>query len=151
MSSVEQGVQAAELLLRVMKRMRRRVDDALTEHGLTLPRAKVLGALGDEGCPQAALAAHFDLAPRTVTELVDGLERAGYVERQPDPDDRRVRRVTLTDDGREAHDRAAHVRSTVMDQVFGDLPDEDLQNLIRILTRVNEHLDANPQPPPAQG
>lgn len=41
-----------------------------------------------------------------MTKRLDGLERAGLVERQPDPTDRRGRLVALTDHGREVVDAA---------------------------------------------
>jgi DNA-binding MarR family transcriptional regulator len=34
------------------------------------------------------LAAEFDLAPRTITDVIDALERDGLAERQADPTDR---------------------------------------------------------------
>ena len=54
----------------------------------------------DGGTRLTTIAARSNITPQAVGELVDDLERLGYVVRRPDPDDRRAKRVVLTDRGR---------------------------------------------------
>ena len=49
-----------------------------------------------DGTRLSVLAARAQIAKQTATALVDKLERAGYVERVPDPTDGRARLVRLT-------------------------------------------------------
>ena len=49
-----------------------------------------------DGTRLSVLAARAQIAKQTATHLVDKLERAGYVERVPDPSDGRARLVRLT-------------------------------------------------------
>jgi DNA-binding MarR family transcriptional regulator len=51
-----------------------------------------------------ALAAIERVKPPTMTRIVAALEERGLVRREPSPEDRRVVRVALTDDGRRAHE-----------------------------------------------
>jgi DNA-binding MarR family transcriptional regulator len=51
------------------------------------------------GVTQLALAQHVGVDRTVMTYLLDDLERAGLVERRPDPADRRARRILLTDAG----------------------------------------------------
>jgi DNA-binding MarR family transcriptional regulator len=132
--------EVAELMLRCIKRMRRLVDAALSEHGLSLSRSKVLGAIDSGPCNQRALASYFDLAPRTITELVDGLERDGMVERTTDPADRRARQVRLTPAGRNAHERAVATRSELLKQIFGPLGNDQLLLLAAALRQIDDEL-----------
>ncbi len=53
------------------------------------------------GTRLSTLAARANITPQAVGELVDDLERLGYVVRQPDPADRRAKRVVLTEQGHE--------------------------------------------------
>ena len=53
-----------------------------------------------EGQTQSELAARLEVAPATVTKMLQRLERAGFVQRQTDSEDQRVSRVYLTDAGR---------------------------------------------------
>src|SRR4029450_5734687 len=69
--------------------------------GMTYPRMRLLHELAEEG-PQimATLRARLGVSARNITVLVDGLERDGFVERVPHPQDRRATLVELTDQGR---------------------------------------------------
>jgi DNA-binding MarR family transcriptional regulator len=57
-------------------------------------------AARDEPCSQAAMAQRLGIDRTVMTYLLDDLEGAGLVERQPDPADRRSRRVAATARGR---------------------------------------------------
>lgn len=65
------------------------------------PRGHQVLAATDQGVgvTQLALAQHLGVDRTVMTYLLDDLERAGLVERRPDPADRRVRRILLTDAG----------------------------------------------------
>ncbi len=53
----------------------------------------------DGGTRLTTLAARANITPQAMGELVDDLERLGYVVRQPDPEDRRAKRIVLTPRG----------------------------------------------------
>jgi DNA-binding MarR family transcriptional regulator len=54
------------------------------------------------GTRLTTLAARANITPQALGELVDDLERSGYVTRRPDPEDRRAKRIVLTKRGRAA-------------------------------------------------
>jgi DNA-binding MarR family transcriptional regulator len=60
----------------------------------------------DGGTRLTTIAARANITPQAVGELVDDLERLGYVVRRPDPDDRRAKRIVLTGLGRDCVDAA---------------------------------------------
>ena len=68
-----------------------------------------------EGTRLTQLAARANMTPQAMGELVDDLERLDYVERRPDPADRRAKLITLTARGR-ACIRAAHVTIAQIEQ-----------------------------------
>jgi DNA-binding MarR family transcriptional regulator len=144
MTTVEPVVLAEELLSAVA-RMRRLVDDRLKVYGLSLPRAKILGALVRFGpSRQNVLATTFSLAPRTVTELVDSLERDGLVERKNDPTDRRANAIHLTPAGREAQRLAEATKAEVLEQVFGKVTDEEKETLLGVCARIAVQTESPP-------
>ena len=53
-----------------------------------------------EGSRLTDLARGANITPQSMGELVDELEELGYVERRPDPTDRRAKLIVLTDRGR---------------------------------------------------
>ncbi|MFF5719130.1 MarR family transcriptional regulator [Streptomyces buecherae] len=95
--------QLAEQLLRLTRRLHRAQKRYLGPLGITPAQARLLRtvALYDAEPPRMAdLAARLEVVPRAVTTLVDALETNGVVRRVPDPTNRRVIRIELTDAGR---------------------------------------------------
>src|ERR1700722_1157588 len=87
------------LLLETSRLACRRYDRALRAQlpGMTLGRCAVLIQLAQHERPnQAALAQILDIRPITLVRLLDRLEAGGFVERIPDPDDRRAHVLALT-------------------------------------------------------
>ena len=73
----------------------------------TQPEALVSSRRGpalarDQQPSQLALASHLGIDRTVMTYVIDELEEAGLVERRPNPDDRRQRRIVATPRGREA-------------------------------------------------
>ncbi|GIH94255.1 MarR family winged helix-turn-helix transcriptional regulator [Planobispora siamensis] len=120
-----------------------------------------LRAEGDISYVQFQLLARLFHAPGplTMTQLADGvvysrsgltyqaglLEKAGLITRGPCPDDERATRVTLTDAGRDLfhHVLPGHVRLSRR-LLFDPLSDDDVDHLGDIMTRVRDHMRAQP-------
>jgi len=80
----------------------------------------------------------LQITPAGVTHLVNPLEEAGYIERLPDPNDRRIVLIGLTDKGTET---AEALIADVQEQVIGlinHLGEEDSQTFFRLLSRAIE-------------
>ncbi|MFF0447351.1 MarR family winged helix-turn-helix transcriptional regulator [Streptomyces sp. NPDC004609] len=94
----------AEQLLRLSRRLHRSQQRQLTSAGIAITPAqsRLLRVLAhyEEAPRMADLAARLEVVPRAVTSLVDGLEAGDRVRRAPDPGNRRVIRIELTDTGR---------------------------------------------------
>ena len=83
--------------------------ERLTAAGYTDIRAahnRVFAYLDSEGTPLTALAERAQMTHPSMSELVTGLVRSGYLERSSDPRDGRVRLVRLTHAGRVLQRRA---------------------------------------------
>jgi DNA-binding MarR family transcriptional regulator len=77
---------------------------ALHEHGfddIDAPQLSVILWPGPEGMRPSDLAARMRVTKQALNYLLGDLERLGYLERRPDPDDRRARRIAITDRGLE--------------------------------------------------
>jgi DNA-binding MarR family transcriptional regulator len=77
------------------------VLDALKAQGHDLPlsQARVFQRISPSGSRLSELAQASQLSKQTVGSIVDQLERAGYVRRDPDPTDARARLVVMTGRG----------------------------------------------------
>ncbi|MDQ6741573.1 MAG: MarR family transcriptional regulator [Candidatus Dormibacteraeota bacterium] len=84
------------------------------------------------------LAARAGMTPQSMGQLVDDLEARGYLERRPDPGDRRAKRIHLTVQGHatvRASERAMREVERHLSQLLGE---EDHARLRRMLERVVE-------------
>ena len=109
-SSAEPELNLGLLLFIPYRAMEREVLDALADAGfddVTLAQARVFQRINPEGSRLTELAEAAQLTKQTVGFLVDQLERAGYVERTPDPRDGRARLIRVAERG------AAAVRASM--------------------------------------
>jgi len=89
------------LWFQMQARLEAHFAELAAQYDLSAVQAKVLMQLpGDGATTMRSLAAQLQYDASNLTGVVDRLESMGAVRRQPHPEDRRVKRVELTDDGR---------------------------------------------------
>jgi MarR family transcriptional regulator, transcriptional regulator for hemolysin len=137
----------------VSRLLRRRVDHQAQTVGLTSAQWRVLAAvsraemLGEEPVHQATLADMMDMEPITLSRQVDRMEAAGMIERRPDPGDRRVKRLYLTEAARPLVDKFRSVAKSCYDNVLTGISDQEVEQVVGILTRIRANLvHTNAQP-----
>jgi DNA-binding MarR family transcriptional regulator len=83
---------------------------------------------------QNELGSLLDVSPATIVAIVDHLERRGLVSRQPDPDDRRVHRLRLSDTAGPVVDRARELSQQGLDLRLRGLPGDAHADLLQLLS-----------------
>lgn len=135
----------AEQLLRLTRRVHRIQKHHLERSGLgvTPAQARLLRTLAHCDSPprMADLAERLEVVPRAITTLVDGLE-GGKVRRVPDPTNRRVIRIELTEDGRKALRQLRGARMSAAEEILDPLTDLERQVLSGLLDAL---VDGNPE------
>jgi DNA-binding MarR family transcriptional regulator len=131
--------QIAALLDGIVRRQRRASREGFGE-SVTHGQFRVLRTLdrADRALRLSELAAQLGIVPRSATSVVDDLEAAGLVERQPDPHDRRATLVDLTPNGRQILNTLREKRRDVMVSQLSRLTDAEQQTLARLLHRLAE-------------
>jgi DNA-binding MarR family transcriptional regulator len=84
-------------------------------------RARLLWGLKAGACRAGQLAQQAKISPSTITEIVEGLERDGFVRRETDPSDRRAVRVALTAEGRRHLQRFEHAAAVALGESLASL------------------------------
>ncbi|WP_242613630.1 MarR family winged helix-turn-helix transcriptional regulator [Herbihabitans rhizosphaerae] len=102
---------------------------------LTSPQAIALREL-TEPMPMRALAVRMSCEPSNVTFVIDKLEQQGYVERTPDPDDRRAKLLVLTPSGTKLRTKLVAVLTE--ESPLGTLSDNERTTLHKLLQRALE-------------
>ncbi|MGV4926200.1 MarR family transcriptional regulator [Streptomyces sp. BHT-5-2] len=127
------------LLYRLGLRSGQLFNAFLQESGVRLRHYALLRFLAtSRGALQRELSARLGYDPSAIVSLVDDLEKLGFVERRPTPDDRRGRIVVLTEDGR------AFLRDTdasglrVTNELLDPLKPAERETLHALLLRIAE-------------
>jgi DNA-binding MarR family transcriptional regulator len=89
---------------------------------------------------QADLAAEFDTDSASMTRTVQRLERAGFVRRQPDPEDGRATLVDSTPAGMALRDRIEGLWAELEADTVGDMTPSQQRQLLRGLQRLETNL-----------
>lgn len=90
----------------------------------------------------AALAEAIGKDPSTVTALVRKLANAGYVEKAPNPRDRRMCEVRLTDAGRALEPAMDRVSHTLITTLTNSIPAADLAATCRTMKAMQKNMSA---------
>lgn len=106
MSSAHDNPDAAEVTQAILAILRLNRSLDCVDAGLTPAQYRIMKMASAGGERSTRLAQRLAVAKPTLTALAGGLVAAGYASRTAEPGDRRVVRLTLTEAGRVALDRA---------------------------------------------
>ena len=130
------GYEVVDAILYAAHRIRTAADARLRELGLSLPAYKLMRALEDCDQSMREISEILHVSPRTVTDMIDGLEGRGLVARGPHPADRRVTLLSLTPDGRGQLAAAAALADESHRAAITGLSSQDQQTLRYLLDQV---------------
>ncbi len=143
-------VAAWQAVLRAQNRALRAIEQDLHDQGL-IPLSWYdvlleLNAAPDRQLRMQDLAARVVLSRTRVSRLVSELERVGYIERVPDPDDGRATLARITPEGRTARRQAAPVYLAGIEQHFSrHLTGAQQDAIAKGLQRVVDAHDVDPR------
>jgi DNA-binding MarR family transcriptional regulator len=114
----------------------------LDAHGLSMWGYIVLIALDRSPIrTQAVLAEAIGADKTRIIPTLDELQAQGFIERRPDPDDRRARLLTLTSAGREVMDAVQTAIQRGEERWLGTLSSGDRAVFLRILEQLTDQSD----------
>ncbi|UFU05622.1 MarR family winged helix-turn-helix transcriptional regulator [Ruania halotolerans] len=122
------------LLSAAARRVERAWDAYLAQWSLSHASVPVLAILAGGGRSQREIAEHTGVTEQTMSRMILGLERTGYVQRTPHPDDRRRHIVEITREGFAALS-SLNVADAIEGLVPHDLDVSELAELRRLLIR----------------
>jgi DNA-binding MarR family transcriptional regulator len=118
----------------------------LREHGIEFNSAqgRILFVLWErDGIPITELAQATMLSKSTLTSMLDRLEEAGHLRREPSPEDRRVTLIALTEKNRLLRDRYNQVSKEMTELFYEGFTPEEVASFEDYLRRILENLSGN--------
>lgn len=135
--AAEEEETLADAFWGVARRLRRLSRETLAPWDITPSHSRALSVLLRHGVMRLSeLSEHLHIAARSTTEVVDGLEDRGLIERRPDPHDRRATLVGLTPSGIRVSRAISSAREADAERFFGVLSDTDRKQLADLLRRL---------------
>jgi DNA-binding MarR family transcriptional regulator len=98
----------------------------------------------NDGATQRDVARMLHVAPPTVSKMLGTLEKAGLVERRPDPADQRLTRVHITDAGRRRELEMGVAVGAYVNATFAMLTEQERGELVRLLDKLRDSIAGTP-------
>lgn len=125
----------------IARLMRTVFDRRVKALGITRPQWLAIVRLNRKpGASQSELADMMEIEKAPAGKIVDRLEERGWVERRPDPVDRRINRIFLTDRGERVFAVISPIARSTVSDALTDLTDHDITLLTQLLARVKSRL-----------
>ena len=135
----------AYLLGRLGREARRQFTQVLSAWQLQPSHYGILLLLEAIGqASQQHLAQQLSIDRANMVALLDVLQQRGFIERQPDPRDRRRHAVKLTEVGRRELQQIRQAREAVDNAFFADLDNEEQETLHQLLVKLFLSLTQQP-------
>jgi len=123
--------------------IRKHFDRRAVKFGLTRAQWRATKMLYHrEGMRQTELAESLEMEPIAVGRVIDRLQAAGFVERRPDPKDRRAWRLYVTDQARSVIADMELIARGVRKDAAKGIPVPELEQALGVLNRMKENLQA---------
>lgn len=123
-----------------MQLLRRNIESDLqktVESPITKPQMFMLYTINKfEKCKLSYLAELLDVKPSAITVMIDRLEKAGYIKRFQDADDRRLVLVEMTPSGKEVLEKAIQDRNNILKMYLSKLEPKEVVLITELLEKV---------------
>lgn len=132
----------------IIEQLSRAAFEYVLPHDLNISQFTVLNhlaRLGDGKSP-VELARAFQITKGAVTNTLQRLEKKAMIVVRPDPDDGRVKRVSLTDVGRQARAESIAALAPMLGQLAVHFPEDRFAGALPFLEDVRRYLDTNRPP-----
>ncbi len=126
------------LINMISNRIKRLADENLVNENVTVEQVKVMSMIHRNGgtVSQKEIELAFGVRRSTVTSAMQILEKKGYIERMPNPEDSRSKLVTLTKEGQEKNEKLISFMDVIEGKLLNGLSDSEQATLQELLLKV---------------
>lgn len=132
-----------DLLQLIGMKLKKRADQSIKELGLNAQQGKMIDYIfnhQEKGLIQKDLADHFHVRGASITNMLQGLERKGYIERKIPAHNERQKNIYVLPKGVELIEAFEQSFQRVEDVILQSLSDDERQTLKELLTKINQNL-----------
>lgn len=133
----------SDLLRIITIKLKREADESIRQLGLNSQQGRILDYIHDhqdEGIIQKDLVDVFNRRGATITSMLKGLEKKGYIERRIPKDNERQKNIYLLSKGEELINDFHKAFSKVESSITDSLTVEERKTLEKLLSKINHSL-----------
>lgn len=131
------GIRLGFLIHDVSRMRRSAYDQFMKPLGITRAQWWVMANLSrHDGMMQTQLADVLEVGKASLGDVIESLESGGWVQRRPDPADKRAKRVYLTKPAQTLIKRMTVMENEFNSQILADLSNEEMTDLVRVLVKI---------------
>ncbi|TDU26856.1 DNA-binding MarR family transcriptional regulator [Panacagrimonas perspica] len=135
--TAREGIRLGFLIHDVSRMRRSAYDQFMKPLGITRAQWWVLAHLSrHDGMMQTQLADVLEVGKASLGDVIESLEGGGWVQRRPDPADKRAKRVYLTKPAQTLIKRMTVMENEFNGQILSDLSNEEMTDLVRVLIKI---------------
>lgn len=130
------------LINMISNRIKRLADENLVNENVTVEQVKLMGMICRSGgtVSQKEIELAFGVRRSTVTSAMQNLEKKGYIERQPNPEDSRSKLVTLTPAGLEKNKKLRSFLDVLEGRLMKGFTEEESEALRALLLKALDNI-----------
>jgi len=130
---------------RVNQLVRKRLGDALAEHGMDLPNYDVLSAVYRfPGLTQTELADKLLVGRSNLSMLLPEMQTQGLLKREPDENDKRMRRVYLSAKGERQAKKGVKIQVMLIEHMMDSISEAECDAVGEMMRKVISYLEEHP-------
>lgn len=126
----------------IVRQLRKRLADAGFDE-MTIMHGHILGYLyhsQERAVYQRDIANHFEIGKSSVTNILQLMEKKGYLTCTTDRNDARLKRIELTDKGRETHLQTIKVIDKLHEDMEEGITEEEQEVFFRVIEKMKENV-----------
>lgn len=125
------------------------LNESLAKMGLTSSQGRIIGFIARQTEAPCCrdLEEAFQLSHPSVSGTLSRLEKKGFLESRPDPEDRRLKRLYLLPKGQECHNQIHATIQAIEEQIIRDFSPDEAELFSQLLSRAMANMGCTPPPP----
>lgn len=144
-SWIEHGANPMKCMLDISKNMRRLMERRLSETGLTPIQSRILGCIFVEESIgnyvlQRDIEELFRIRRSSVTSVLQLLEKKGLLRRESVPEDARLKKLVLTEEGWRLQQDTFHYLNALEQEIREIFTEEELKTFFNYMNRIDERV-----------
>jgi DNA-binding MarR family transcriptional regulator len=122
--------------------MNRHIEDELKLYGLARSQFQVLYHISKAGnITQKKLQQAMQVEPATLTVIIDGLAKKGFLERVSDKTDKRINILQLTAEGKKLRKKIPSLHEIIEERMFHDFAETERKSVIALVEKIIKNLE----------